>query len=97
MMFACISGKIYFYFGPVQQTDHFVQRFLIQEREKIAEVLQKALDANTNPSRGMNMLYDGLKEKGSMVIVPSFAQDSMNLGVIGGLVSLAKTNDLKKQ
>ena len=38
------------------------------------------------------MLYEGLKEKGSMVIVPSSALDSMNLGVIGGLASLAKDN-----
>jgi hypothetical protein len=135
---------------------------LLQEREKIAEDLQKTLDANTNPwgitcqtvgirdiiipqaladamskqaqaererkarvilgtaeteiaekfakaslqyadnpialhLRGMNMLYEGLKEKGSMVIVPSSALDSMNLGVIGGLVSLAKTNEAKKE
>jgi regulator of protease activity HflC (stomatin/prohibitin superfamily) len=134
---------------------------LLQEREKIAEALQKTLDGNTNPwgitcqtvgirdiiipqaladamskqaqaererkarvilgtaeteiaekfakaseqysnnpialhLRGMNMLYEGLKEKGSMVIVPSSALDSMNLGVIGGLVSLAKMNEQKK-
>jgi hypothetical protein len=133
---------------------------LLQEREKIAEDLQKTLDANTNPwgitcqtvgirdiiipqaladamskqaqaererkarvilgtaeteiaekfakaseqysnnpialhLRGMNMLYEGLKEKGSMVIVPSSALDSMNLGVIGGLASLAKNADSK--
>ncbi len=43
--------------------------------------------------RGMNMLFEGLKEKGSMVIVPSSALDSMNLGAIGGLVSLAKSNE----
>lgn len=41
--------------------------------------------------RGMNMLFEGLKEKGSMVIVPSSALDTMNLGAIGGLVSLAKS------
>jgi regulator of protease activity HflC (stomatin/prohibitin superfamily) len=135
---------------------------LLQEREKIAEDLQKTLDANTNPwgitcqtvgirdiiipqaladamskqaqaererkarvilgtaeteiaekfakaseqyadnpialhLRGMNMLYEGLREKGSMVIVPSSALDSMNLGVIGGLVALAKTNEAKKE
>lgn len=134
---------------------------LLQEREKIAEALQKTLDVNTNPwgitcqtvgirdiiipqgladamskqaqaererkarvilgtaeteiaekfakaseqyinnpvalqLRGMNMLYEGLKEKGSMIIVPSSALDSMNLGVIGGLVSLAKSNETKK-
>jgi regulator of protease activity HflC (stomatin/prohibitin superfamily) len=131
---------------------------LLQERDKIAEDLQKVLDNNTNPwgitcqnvgikdivipqnladamskqaqaererkarvilgtaeteiaekfakasqeylnnpvalhLRGMNMLFEGLKEKGSMVIVPSSALDSMNLGVIGGLVSLAKMNE----
>lgn len=43
--------------------------------------------------RGMNMLFEGLKEKGSMVIVPSSALDSMNLGAMGGLVSLAKTTE----
>ena len=43
--------------------------------------------------RGMNMLFEGLKEKGSMVIVPSSALDSMNLGAMGGLVSLAKNNE----
>ena len=43
--------------------------------------------------RGMNMLFEGWKEKGSMVIVPSSALDSMNLGAMGGLVSLAKSNE----
>ncbi len=43
--------------------------------------------------RGMNMLFEGLKEKGSMIIVPSSALDSMNLGAIGGLASLSKTNE----
>jgi len=41
--------------------------------------------------RGMNMLFEGLKEKGSLVIVPSSALESMNLGAIGGLTALAKT------
>lgn len=40
--------------------------------------------------RGMNMLFEGLKEKGSMVIVPSSALESMNLGAIGGIASLSK-------
>jgi len=133
---------------------------LLQERDKIADDLQKILDDNTNPwgitcqnvgikdivipqaladamskeaqaererrarvilgtaeteialkfakaseqykdnpvalqLRGMNMLFEGLKEKGSMVIVPSSALDNMNLGAMGGLVSLAKTNENK--
>jgi hypothetical protein len=133
---------------------------LLQERDKVAEVLQKMLDDHTNPwgitcqsvgikdiiipqlladamskeaqaererrarvilgtaeteiaekfakaslqyrdnpvalhLRGMNMLFEGLKEKGSMVIVPSSALDSMNLGAMGGLISLAKANEIK--
>lgn len=43
--------------------------------------------------RGMNMLFEGLKEKGSMIIVPSSALDTMNLGAMGGLASLAKSNE----
>lgn len=42
------------------------------------------------------MLFEGLKEKGSMVIVPSSALDTMNLGAMGGLVSMAKTNENDK-
>jgi len=131
---------------------------LLQERDKVAEVLQKMMDENTSPwgitcqnvgikdivipqtladamskeaqaererrarvilgtaeteialkfakaseqyqdnpvalhLRGMNMLFEGLKEKGSMVIVPSSALDSMNLGAMGGLISLAKSTE----
>ena len=40
--------------------------------------------------RGMNMLFEGLKEKGSLIIVPSSALDSMNLGAIGGLAALSE-------
>jgi hypothetical protein len=133
---------------------------LLQERDRIAEGLQKALDSHTNPwgitcqnvgikdivipaaladamskeaqaererrarvilgtaeteiaekfakaselyrdnpvalhLRGMNMLFEGLKEKGSMVIVPSSALDSMNLGAMGGLASLAAQSQVK--
>lgn len=65
---------------------------------EIAEKFAKASEQyRDNPValhlRGMNMLFEGLKEKGSMVIVPSSALDSMNLGAMGGLISLAKSND----
>jgi regulator of protease activity HflC (stomatin/prohibitin superfamily) len=46
--------------------------------------------------RGMNMLFEGLKEKGSLVIVPSSALESMNLGAIGGMTALAKASDKEK-
>jgi regulator of protease activity HflC (stomatin/prohibitin superfamily) len=39
--------------------------------------------------RGMNMLYESVKERGSTIIVPSSAIDSMNLGGIAGLTGLA--------
>jgi regulator of protease activity HflC (stomatin/prohibitin superfamily) len=42
--------------------------------------------------RGMNMLFEGLREKGSMIIVPSSALDTMNLGAIGGLAALSQTH-----
>jgi len=40
--------------------------------------------------RAMNMLYEALKERGSMVIVPSSAVETMGLGGMSGLTSLAK-------
>jgi regulator of protease activity HflC (stomatin/prohibitin superfamily) len=134
---------------------------LLQDREKIAEDLQKVLDENTTPwgitcqtvgikeitipqgladsmskqaqaererlarvilgtaeteiaekfsiasrqyldnpialqLRAMNYIGEGLKEKGSMIIVPSSALDGMNLGTITGL-SAFSGNLLKKQ
>ena len=74
------------------------------ERERRARVILGTAEteiaekfAQANPValhlRGMNMLFEGLKEKGSMVIVPSSALDTMNLGAMGGLVSLAKNNE----
>jgi hypothetical protein len=30
----------------------------------------------------MNMLYEGMKDKGSLIIVPSSALETMNLGVM---------------
>lgn len=49
--------------------------------------------------RGMNMLFEGLKEKGSLMIVPSSALETMNLGAMGGMAALAETakNQQKKE
>jgi len=67
------------------------------ETEIAEKFAQASLQYINNPValhlRGMNMLFEGLKEKGSMVIVPSSALDSMNLGAMGGLISLAKSNE----
>ena len=40
--------------------------------------------------RGMNMLFEGLKERGSMIIVPSSALETMNLGALGGLAAASQ-------
>jgi regulator of protease activity HflC (stomatin/prohibitin superfamily) len=57
---------------------------------------QAALAYKDNPTalhlRAMNMLFEGLKEKGALVIVPSSAVDTMNLGGLSGIVSLAQNN-----
>ena len=44
--------------------------------------------------RAMNMLYEGMKDKGSMIIVPSSALETMNLGAINlaGLQSQLQVN-----
>jgi len=42
--------------------------------------------------RAMNMLYEGMKDKGSMIIVPSSALDSMNLGAMTGLAAQNQAN-----
>lgn len=47
--------------------------------------------------RAMNMLYEGLKEKGALVIVPSTAVDTMGLGGIMGTASMAKDMLKKRQ
>jgi len=40
--------------------------------------------------RGMNMLFEAMKEKGSMVVVPSSALDTMGLGGTLAATTLAK-------
>jgi regulator of protease activity HflC (stomatin/prohibitin superfamily) len=47
--------------------------------------------------RGMNMLFEGLKEKGSLMIVPSSALESMNIGALGGLSALAELHNTGKK
>jgi regulator of protease activity HflC (stomatin/prohibitin superfamily) len=41
--------------------------------------------------RAMNMVYEGLRQKGSMIIVPSTAVETMGLGAIGGLTAFGQT------
>jgi len=70
-------------------------RVILGESEK--QIAQSFADASQaylhNPTalhlRAMNMLFEGLKEKGALVIVPSSAVDTMNLGAVAGMTSLA--------
>ncbi len=69
-----------------------------QIAEKFAEA---ALSYVNNPValhlRAMNMLYEGLREKGALVIVPSSAVESMNLGGIAGFTGLATAQSMITQ
>ncbi len=46
--------------------------------------------------RGMNMLFEGLKEKGSLMIVPSSAIETMNLGGLSGMAAMADSRIANK-
>ncbi len=66
------------------------------EQQIAASFAQASQEYINNPTalhlRAMNMLFEGLKEKGALVIVPSSAVDTMNLGGMSGMVSLAQNN-----
>ena len=69
-----------------------------ESEEQIAGSFAKAAEAyRNNPTalhlRAMNMLFEGLKEKGAMVIVPSSAVDTMNLGGLMGLTAMTGMAD----
>jgi regulator of protease activity HflC (stomatin/prohibitin superfamily) len=68
---------------------------LAESEQQIATSFAQAAEFYVgNPTalhlRAMNMLFEGLKERGAMVIVPSSALDSMNLGALTGVVALAQ-------
>jgi regulator of protease activity HflC (stomatin/prohibitin superfamily) len=43
--------------------------------------------------RAMNMVFEGLRQKGSMIIVPSTAVETMGLGALGGLTAFGQGID----
>ena len=71
-------------------------RVLLGESEKLiaGKFTEAAKSYVDNPTalhlRAMNMLYEGLKEKATIMIVPSTAIDTMNIGAFAGLTALAK-------
>jgi hypothetical protein len=65
-----------------------------ESEEQIASSFSKASEAyRDNPTalhlRAMNMLFEGLQERGALVVVPSSAVDTMNLGGVMGLSAMA--------
>lgn len=71
-------------------------RIILGDSEtQIAQKFEEAAKSYVNnPTalhlRAMNMLYEGLKERGALIIVPSTAVETMGLGAIMGMTSLAK-------
>ena len=69
------------------------------------EIAEKFADASNhykdNPAalhlRAMNMIFEGLKQKGSMIIVPSTAVETMGLGAMGGLTAFDRIMEKKKE
>lgn len=70
-------------------------RVILGEAE--AQIAERFVEAGrqyeSNPTalhlRAMNMLYEGLKENGALVVVPSTAVETMGLGGISGLAAMA--------
>ncbi|MCD6396046.1 MAG: slipin family protein [Spirochaetaceae bacterium] len=68
---------------------------------EIAAKFEKASEHyKDNPTalhlRAMNMAYEGLRKGGSLMVLPSSALDSMNIGTTAGLAALDKTDKLEK-
>mgnify|MGYP001552428392 CR=1 FL=1 len=79
-----------------QATREKQARVILGEAEvEIAALFDKAaVTYGSNPTalhlRAMNMLYEGLKEKGALMIVPSSALDTMGMGALGGTAALGQ-------
>jgi regulator of protease activity HflC (stomatin/prohibitin superfamily) len=66
-----------------------------QAETEIAALFEEAARSyQNNPTalhlRAMNMLYEGLKEKGALMLVPSSAVESMGMGGLMGAAALAQ-------
>ncbi len=73
-----------------------------QAEMEIAESFQKAaLSYQDNPTalhlRAMNMLYEGLKEKGALMLIPSSAVESMGMGGMLGAAALRQQKLTEKE
>ncbi|MDQ2889551.1 MAG: SPFH domain-containing protein [Gemmatimonadota bacterium] len=79
-----------------QATREKQARVILGEAEvEIAALFDKAaVTYRANPTalhlRAMNMLYEGLKEKGALMIVPSSAVETMGMGALTGAAALGQ-------
>ena len=67
---------------------------------EIAEKFELAAEKySNNPTafqlRAMNMVYEGLRQNNSMMLMPSSALDNMNLGTVMGTQAMNEINKLK--
>lgn len=69
-----------------------------QIAEKFGEAAKTyAIDPTALHLRAMNMLYEGLKQNSTIVIVPSSAVESMQLGGLSGITALTMEVEKAKQ
>jgi len=74
-------------------------RIILSEAEKEVALQFRAASEiyGTNQEalqlRAMNMVYEGIRHKSSLMILPSSALDSMNLGSTMGLAALHRNNE----
>jgi regulator of protease activity HflC (stomatin/prohibitin superfamily) len=71
--------------------------FLAKAEREVAKEFSDAAEVyRGNPEalnlRAMNMVYDGIKNNGSLVLLPSGALENMNLGSVMGVSSLAEAH-----
>lgn len=69
---------------------------------EIAEKFEKAAERySKNPTafqlRAMNMVYEGMRQNNSMMLLPSSALEQMNLGSIMGTAAMNKINEMNSE
>ncbi|MFQ5699409.1 MAG: slipin family protein [Myxococcota bacterium] len=57
----------------------------------VAAARQYRDEPNALHLRAMNMVYEGIRQQGSMILVPSSALDTMGLGALSGVAALARS------
>lgn len=78
-------------------------RIILGEAEvDVAAKFEEAAEKyKNNPTalqlRAMNMVYEGMKQNNSLMLMPASALDNMNLGAVMGTAALEKVNNLPGQ